>query len=482
MQDLSDTAGLGYTRFIRTTEEPHKAAVQHLWRQLDSRGHIYKGSHAGWYAVSDEAFYPEGQLRDVKDVKTGEQYKVSIESGQRVEWAEEENYKFKLSAMQKPLLDWLHSDPAPVQPRKYWEQVVAEVEAGLQDLSISRPASRLYWGIQVPDDTSHSIYVWIDALTNYLTVTGYPEGAAEAWPADVHVVGKDILRFHAIYWPAMLLAAGLPPPRCVLSHGHWTMDRAKMSKSRGNVVNPFEAIEQYGLDTLRFFLMRVGGSFSTDSDFSHNTLVEYHRKHLQGQLGNLLSRVLAPKILARLGPSEGSIEIARPKTDPRTEELQRSLEALPHRFDGLMADFELSKALEAVFESIARVSAGMTLQQWTQIADEHLLTGKRAHIRDRAVVLVNIHRGCCKSCLPCCGDAADQRSSPAAIHTRQSEGAPAESRRQDWLVPSIQPDAPRHDTAAVLAEEDQAALSSSICRELEILTARSFCFCPPLPS
>ena len=269
LQVLADAANVRYTTFIRTTDDAHKMAVKHLWKRLEERGHIYKGSHAGWYAVSDEAFYPESQIKDCKDLKTGEEYKVSIETGQRVEWAEEENYKFRLSAMAPRLLEWLNAEPAPIQPSPYHQQILKEVSAELQDLSISRPSNRLYWGVEVPGDSSQCIYVWVDALTNYLTVTGYPwqsgDTVGSPWPADVHVVGKDILRFHAIYWPALLMAAGLPPPKTILAHAHWTKDRSKMSKSKGNVVDPFKALEVYGVDTLRFFLMRIGGNFATDS-------------------------------------------------------------------------------------------------------------------------------------------------------------------------------------------------------------------------
>ena len=327
---------------------------------------IYKGTHSGWYAVSDEAFYPDGQVTDYKDAKTGETYKAAIETGQRVEWAEENNYKFKLSEMQGQLLAWLSQSRPPVQPAKYHAQIVAEVEMGLTDLSISRPASRLHWGIPVPSDPSQSIYVWVDALTNYLTVTGYPWPAEEAelrshaWPADVHVVGKDILRFHAIYWPALLLAADVEPPHTILSHGHWTKDKSKMSKSRGNVVDPFRALKEVGCDTLRFFLMRVGGNFAEDADYSDKTLKEFHRKLLQGQLGNLASRVNAPKILKRLlsppwddGSEEVTVTIAAPPTARVTQALEASLASLPATFDAHMGKYEFSRALEAVFDVLA---------------------------------------------------------------------------------------------------------------------------------
>ncbi|SNX85618.1 probable METHIONYL-TRNA SYNTHETASE, mitochondrial [Melanopsichium pennsylvanicum] len=367
-KQLADAANIKYTRFIRTTDSDHKFAVTHLWRTLREKGHIYKGKHEGWYAVSDEAFYPDSQLKKVVD-KEGNEWMESVETGAKVEWSQEVNYKFRLSAFQQPLLKWLRENPTAIVPKQKYDQVVAEVESGLQDLSISRPRSRLSWGIPVPDDGEHCVYVWMDALTNYLTVTGYPNNNTtvqkqNAWPADCHVVGKDILRFHAIYWPAFLIAANLPLPKTILAHSHWTMGKAKMSKSRGNVANPFEAIDMFGLDTLRFFLMRVGGNFASDSDYNPTVLLEYHRKYLQGQLGNLVSRICAPKIHVKLNnlvkdPITGILtrpsakELVQHLDEPTRElclQLEKSLINLPDKVDGLMGDYELGKTIELVLE------------------------------------------------------------------------------------------------------------------------------------
>ncbi|KAN0066055.1 methionyl-tRNA synthetase [Thecaphora frezii] len=371
-KDLAQAANVDFHRFIRTTEPSHREAVHHLWNLLKSKGFIYKGMHAGWYAVSDEAFYPGTQVREVVNEATGERYMESIETGARVEWSSEENYKFKLSAFQDDLIRWLESNPEAIRPTKRYNDVLGELKSGLQDLSISRPSSRLSWGIPVPDDPDHSIYVWVDALTNYLTVTGYPwadvaapsESGPRAWPADVHVVGKDIIRFHAIYWPAFLLGAGLPLPKTILAHSHWTMNKSKMSKSKGNVANPFDAIKLFGLDAIRFFLMRVGGNFASDADYSPAVLLSYHRKYLQGQLGNLLSRISAPKIHARFARfvRDGAPEVERlgasvvsPLLDDEARAMAASLETalieLPDKVDELMARFEFSKALEIIVET-----------------------------------------------------------------------------------------------------------------------------------
>ncbi|PWZ01289.1 putative METHIONYL-TRNA SYNTHETASE, mitochondrial [Testicularia cyperi] len=370
-QQLADAANIEYTSFIRTTDPEHKEAVHHLWKTMEGRGFIYKGSHEGWYAVSDEAFYPEGQVHEVVDPATGTKQMQAVETGAKVEWSSEENYKFRLSAFRDQLVAWLESNPNAIRPAQKHAEVLAEIKSGLEDLSISRPSSRLSWGIPVPNDPEHSIYVWVDALTNYLTVTGYPwskqgqeDSATQiAWPADVHVVGKDIIRFHSIFWPAFLMAAGLPLPRTVLAHAHWTMNKAKMSKSRGNVANPFDAINTFGLDALRFFLMRVGGNFASDSDYNPATLLEFHRKYLQGQLGNLVSRISSPKIHARLAELHSDVNkiIPRPSAqeieallDENTRQLAQALEsnliALPGKVDALMDAFEVSKAIELVIE------------------------------------------------------------------------------------------------------------------------------------
>lgn len=346
---LADAADIAYTRFIRTTDADHAGAVAAFWKALADNGHLYVGQHEGWYAVSDEAFYPESQVRKVSH--NGETYHESIESGQRVEWTTEVNYKFRLSAFQAPLLEWLEANPDAVQPKSMYEHVVAEVRAGLADLSVSRPRSRLNWGIPVPGDAEHTIYVWVDALVNYLTAIGYPNAnPPTAWPADVHVVGKDIVRFHAVYWPAMLMAAGLAPPQTVVAHAHWTVEKAKMSKSRGNSVNPFEVLSTYGADTIRCFLMRAGGNLTTDADYSAAQLHEFQRKYLQGQLGNLLSRVLAPKIQARLVDRAVDGAVAAPMLVEDDAPLAAAVAALPAAFDAHVARFELGRALQSVFD------------------------------------------------------------------------------------------------------------------------------------
>lgn len=272
-RQLADDAGVDYSTFIRTSEPRHHAAVADFWNDLMAKDLIYKGSHEGWYAISDECFYTAGQVHDVPSpTEPGATVKVSIETGSAVEWTAEENYKFRLSAFRGRLIDWLELNPAAISPPKYAAGLLASLRAEpLDDLSISRPASRLAWGVPVPGDASHTVYVWFDALVNYLSVLGYPStaeapgGPPPGWPAELHVVGKDIFRFHAVYWPAMLMARGFAPPKRLLVHAHWTMGRMKMSKSTGNVADPNEAMRRASVESVRAYLMGIGSDLREDA-------------------------------------------------------------------------------------------------------------------------------------------------------------------------------------------------------------------------
>lgn len=252
---LADEFGIDYTTFIRTTSPEHKETVTQFWTRLVENGFIYKAKYEGWYCLSDETFYSDLQTQDI--VRDGKTIKVSIESGNSVEWSAEENYMFKLSAFKKDLLQWLDSNPDVIQPKKFHTLNRLNIEQHLADISMSRPTNRLQWGIPVPGDSSQTIYVWLDALVNYLTVAGRSKSGS-FWPIDCHVIGKDILKFHAIYWPAFLLAAGLDLPRKYICHSHWTVEGTKMSKSKGNVISPFEMKEKYGRESLRYYLLREG--------------------------------------------------------------------------------------------------------------------------------------------------------------------------------------------------------------------------------
>jgi methionyl-tRNA synthetase len=295
---LARKANISYDRFIRTTDPDHKEAVEHFWRELKHRGYIYEAKHEGWYSISDETFFPSSAVNLIRDPATGRKMMVSIETGREVEWTSETNYHFKLSAFRDRLLNHYEQNPDFVVPAARMNHIIQEVKTGLGDLSVSRPAQRLTWGIRVPNDDSQTIYVWLDALVNYLTQAGYPfpdgKGKATEWPPDVQVVGKDIMKFHCIYWPAFLMALNLPLPKQILTHAHWTMNHSKMSKSAGNVVNPFFAIDRFEVDTMRFYMAHDGG-IADDADYENAYIIERYKKGLQGAIGNLVSRIMRGK-------------------------------------------------------------------------------------------------------------------------------------------------------------------------------------------
>ncbi|KAL1901585.1 methionyl-tRNA synthetase [Ceratocystis pirilliformis] len=297
-QDLAKMVGLSKHQWIRTTDADHADAVQFFWDQLQSAGYIYEAKHSGWYAVSDECFYPENATEQRFQPTTGRVVRVASETGNEVEFIEEKNYHFRMTALKTQLLEFYAQSPNWIEPQGRMRDVVNWVTYNLSDLSISRPSSRLSWGIPVPGDDSQTIYVWVDALINYLTQAGYPKAltsdgtlpADSIWPADLHVIGKDIVRFHGVYWPALLLALQLPLPKRILSHAHWTMDNAKISKSAGNAVSANFAVDRFGLDCMRYIMIRDGG-IENDAKYSNETIAAHYRADLQGTYGNLLARL-----------------------------------------------------------------------------------------------------------------------------------------------------------------------------------------------
>ncbi|GMF17058.1 unnamed protein product [Phytophthora fragariaefolia] len=299
-------ADVSCSRFIRTSDADHREAVAAFWRAIRDKGHIYLGDHESWYCKSDESFLTEMQVEDRRDA-AGNVVKVSKESGHPVEMLREENYKFRLSAFQDRLLQWLDDNPDVIVPKSRYNEVRAAVTGGLRDLSVSRLSEKIQWAIK------HCVYVWLDALTNYLTSAGYPGNVDHAWPADYHIVGKDILKFHAIYWPAFLMAAGLPLPKKVVAHAHWTVGNVKMSKSLGNVVDPHEMLSKYGPDFVRFFLLREG-VLANDGDFNAETLEDRVNSELADTLGNLVSRSTGKSVLVK------GIVPKRPQLDSLTAE------------------------------------------------------------------------------------------------------------------------------------------------------------------
>jgi len=349
-RDLTVTMGFSNDGFIRTTEPRHHAACQALWNRLLERGEIYLGAYEGWYAVRDEAFYGPDELTERDGVKYAP-------SGAPVEWVREPSYFFKLSAWSDKLLEFYETYPDFIAPASRRNEVISFVKSGLSDLSISRTSFR--WGVPVPGDDAHVMYVWMDALTNYITALGYPDEKAELWkfwPADVHFVGKDILRFHAIYWPAFLMAADLSPPRRVFAHGWWTNEGQKISKSLGNVIDPLALVEEFGLDPVRYFLLREV-PFGQDGDFARGALVNRLNGELADVLGNLANRTLSliqrncdGKLPAAAAPAEADEALVTP------------LDTLAETVGALLMNQQYHLALEEIFAQVRGANGYITLQ------------------------------------------------------------------------------------------------------------------------
>ena len=287
-RDLSKILNLSNDDFIRTTEKRHFKSVENLWNILEKKGEIYLSKYSGWYSVSDEAFYTQDEVEEIGEKK------ISKSSGSTVEWVEEESFFFKLSKWQEPLLKFYSDNPKFILPESRRNEVISFVKGGLKDLSVSRKS--FSWGIKVPTNKEHVIYVWLDALTNYLSALNYPNTKdnlyKKFWPASIHMIGKDILRFHAVYWPAFLLASGIQPPKRVYGHGWILSGEEKMSKSKGNILDPVEIINQYGLDPLRYYLLKEV-SFGNDGSISKSKLESCINSDLANNYGNLCQRVLA---------------------------------------------------------------------------------------------------------------------------------------------------------------------------------------------
>jgi methionyl-tRNA synthetase len=342
---LWEVMNISHDDFIRTTEKRHKTAVAEIIRRISANDDIYAGEYVGWYCAGDEAFVPESQVKDGRD----------IESGYPVERLSEPSYFFRLSAYQEPLLAWYRANPDCIRPQTRYNEVVSFVESGLRDLSISRASLR--WGVPFPDDDQHVVYVWLDALTNYISALGFGTEDDELyntyWPASMHMVGKDILRFHCVYWPAFLMSAGLQLPQQVFGHGWWLRDEAKMSKSIGNVVRPDHLIERFGPDALRYFLAREM-AFGQDSSFSDEAFLERFNADLANALGNTASRTvtMVNRFLDGQTPAPSA-------EGPVPEAAASSLE----RYLASMEALEPHRALEATWQLLATINGFIQAQQ-----------------------------------------------------------------------------------------------------------------------
>jgi methionyl-tRNA synthetase len=337
--------------FIRTTESRHIRASQAIWRRVRDNGDLYKATYEGWYCTVDELYVPETQLVDGRKCPT---------CGTVVERLSEESYFFRLSKYQEPLLEHYRAHPEFITPDIRRNEMTAFVSSGLRDLSVSRTSFK--WGIPVPDDEAHVMYVWFDALTNYLTAAGFPDDdtrLARYWPADVHLMGKEIVRQHTVYWPAFLMSAGFPLPRRVIGHGWWLMHEAKMSKSLGNVVRPQGYVDRFGVDALRYFVMREM-VLGQDANFADETFLTRYNSDLANDLGNVVSRVTT--MIQRYC---GGVVPERPRSSETAldADLQRAAEAAIENALDAAARFDFSAALRSTWELIAAVNKYVVVRE-----------------------------------------------------------------------------------------------------------------------
>ncbi len=340
-KQLATLLNISHDRFIRTTDPDHMAACQTLWRALAANDDLYLGRYEGWYSVRDEAYYEAAELIDAEDA-TGAKLKLSPQ-GTPVEWTVEESWFFRLSKYQDKLLALYDAHPEFVQPASRRNEMRAFVAGGLRDLSVSRTS--FDWGVPVPDSPGHVMYVWIDALTNYLSGAGYPADN-KWWPADLHIVGKDVVRFHAVYWPAFLWSAGLALPTMVFGHGHILNRGEKMSKSLGNVVDPFKLAATYGVDQLRWFLLR-DVAFGDDGSYSETAIAERSNADLANGIGNL-----AQRSLSMIAKNLNGLSSAADADDEQTADLEAVLAAQTVAYHTAMTNLQLHRAAEAVMAMV----------------------------------------------------------------------------------------------------------------------------------
>ena len=337
--DLTKKLEVNNNDFIRTTELRHKNAVESLWKKLEETGDIYIDKYSGWYSIRDEAFYSSDEITEKSNGKN------IAPNGSEVEWLEEPSYFFKLSSWQDKLLKFYKANPDFVSPKTRYNEVLGFVNKGLEDLSISRTTFK--WGIPVPSNEKHIIYVWLDALTNYLSGVVNPNTDSnnwkKYWPANIHVVGKDILRFHAIYWPAFLMAANIELPKKIYAHGWWTVNGEKMSKSTGNVINPNHIINNYGLDQFKYFLLREV-RFGQDGDFSEDALIKRVNADLANDYGNLAQRVLS-----FIHKNNGGISPKYTKFTKKDEVLLNEMNSIMGNIITYMDNYQVTNALEELW-------------------------------------------------------------------------------------------------------------------------------------
>ncbi|MDD2704064.1 MAG: methionine--tRNA ligase [Acidocella sp.] len=418
-QDMAKRMNISNDDFIRTTEPRHKASAQALWRKLQENGAIYLGKYEGWYAVRDEAFYDEEETALKPDGT-----RIATASGAEVKWVVEPSYFFKLSAFQDKLLAYYEENPGFIAPQAKRNEILSFVRGGLNDLSISRTS--FSWGIPVPGDEKHVMYVWLDALQNYLTACGYPEmngPRAHYWPASLHLVGKEIIRFHAVYWPAFLMAAGMPCPERVFSHGWWTVEGEKMSKSLGNFIDVRPLVDELGLDQVRYFLLREV-PFGNDGDFSRKALIGRINSDLANGLGNLAQRTLS-----FIGKNAGGVVPPRGVLHEADNVLLELAARLPEKVKGAMSRIAFHEALDETWKVIRAADAYIDHQApWTLRKTDTdrmntVLYVLASVLRVVGIVLQPFMPDTMAKLLDQLGQGADARQL-AALHTPLAEGTP----------------------------------------------------------
>jgi methionyl-tRNA synthetase len=403
-KEMDERLNVSFDRFIRTSEEQHHRSVQEIWKRMEANGDIYLSSYAGWYSVRDEAYYAEDETIVGEDkVRRGPQ-------GTPVEWVEEKSYFFKLSAYQDKLLALYQNQPDFIGPDSRKNEVVSFVKSGLRDLSISR--TTFDWGVKVPGASEHVMYVWVDALTNYITGVGFPDESDanwRYWPADVHIIGKDIIRFHAVYWPAFLMSAGIPVQKRVFAHGFLFNRGEKMSKSVGNVVDPFNLADQYGVDQMRYFFLREV-PFGQDGSYNHEAIVARINADLANDLGNLAQRSLSmiAKQLGGVLPEPGAF------SDNDTAILTQA-DAMIALARTAMATQQIHQALNAVWAVVAEANryfageAPWALAKTDPQRQKTVLYVTAEVVRQVAILAQPVMPDSCAKMLDVLGIPADQR-------------------------------------------------------------------------
>jgi methionyl-tRNA synthetase len=382
-RELFDKLDISYDRFIRTTEDVHHRASQAIWQAMEASGDLYLDRYEGWYSVRDEAYYDESELVE------GEGREKLSPHGTPVEWTVEESWFFRLSKYQEPLLKLYAEQPEFVRPQTRLNEVRSFVEGGLRDLSVSR--SSFDWGVKVPGAEDHVMYVWVDALTNYLTGLGYPDDTADFrkfWPADLHLIGKDIVRFHAVYWPAFLMSAGIALPKAVFGHGFLLNRGVKESKTLGNTSDPGELADRYGVDTLRYFLLREF-SFGQDGSWSHEAIVNRANAELANSFGNLAQRVMSFIAKNCGGEIDAQAPVLEPDSALRDKVRRACVTELPEAFDKLAFAAGIEAWMQAVFACNAYIDeqAPWALRKTDPARMERVLATLCGCIRDLTVAI-----------------------------------------------------------------------------------------------